>query len=133
MASKASLLNFVLLVMTYLLQVAIAKRDLHFRRCLAPISIGQLPERGQFIRCDVGPILLRKEVGVDPVSAALGKNDRAVHVVIQSLLEHTTAQIIGLLQHDLLNRSAQRMIINPSLPGRLGEPGCLENSGPWLR
>ena len=76
----------------------------------------------------VGPVLLGKQIGKDPMPPALCQDDRAVHVLVQPLLEHTSAQIVSLPPHDLVNRRNQRQIADARLPRRLAEPGRLESS-----
>jgi hypothetical protein len=51
-----------------------------------------------------------------------------VLVVIESLLENTTTQIINLAQQNLLYGQAKVNVLNLGLFGILGESGCLEGA-----
>lgn len=49
-----------------------------------------------------------------------------MHVLVQALLEHTSAQVVSLPLHDLTKRRNQRRITDARLTRRLAEPGRLE-------
>jgi hypothetical protein len=82
--------------MTYLRQILVLKEagDLFFIQSLITPCEGA--EVLQFIILDVCPILLCEQILVDPTSAALRKNDAPVHVLVEALLEDSTAQVVGL-------------------------------------
>jgi hypothetical protein len=48
----------------------------------------------RFSLLNIAPVFFCEQILIDPVLPALGKNDRAVHVVVQSFLVHAFAQII---------------------------------------
>ena len=51
-----------------------------------------------------------------------------MQVVIESLLENTSTQIVYLAQHDLLDRLAKLFIFDLRFLRVLGEPGGLEGA-----
>jgi hypothetical protein len=90
--------------------------------------VRQLFEISKLIAIDVGPILLGEQIRKNPMPTTLREHDRTVHVLVQPLLEHTTAIVVSLALHDLANRRNQRRITDARLPRRLAELGRLEGS-----
>ena len=95
---------------------------------MRPNACATLFEISKLIAIDVGPILLGEQIRKDPIPTTLREHDRAVHVLVQPLLEHSTAQVVSLTLHDLANCRNQRRITDARLPRRLAEPGRLESS-----
>ena len=54
-------------------------------------------------------------------------------VVIQALLENTTAQIISLAPHRLPRSLEERAVSDARLASSLGKPGSLEDTGIEIR
>lgn len=73
-------------------------------------------------------ILLREQELVNPVVATLGQDDAAVTVLVEPLLEHAAAQIVGLPGPDLFDSGAKRYIVDQRLACRLRKPPGFEGS-----
>ena len=62
---------------------------------MRPKAVRQFPEISKLIIIDVGSVLLGKQIGKDPMPPTLCQHDRAVHVLVQPLLEHTSGQVVA--------------------------------------
>jgi hypothetical protein len=127
-ASKASLLNFRFLVMTYLHQFFQVNllRDIHVR--FPGIETCQGTETNQLFVINIGSILLGEEINKHPISAAFRQDDGTVQIPAQALLVHATAEVIGLTQHDLPDGRTKLLGRDQRLPCRFGKPSCFENA-----
>jgi hypothetical protein len=96
----------------------------------AGIQISQPPEISQIIITDVRAILLREQIGKNPILCTPGDDDRPISVLAQPLLKDSSTQIIGLPEHHLHDRRAKFQIPNQCFPRRLGKPRGLENPLP---
>src|SRR5258708_2978898 len=128
MASKASLLNLRFVLMANLREISILDqcRKLPVRQ--HRVVLGELSELGELVVIDVVAVILREQVGIDPIPPALGEDDGAVHVLVKALLEDAAAKIAGLSLHGLPNGLAQRPIHDAGPSRRFGKPGGFENA-----
>src|ERR1700693_3920378 len=74
-ASKASLLNLPLAVMANLHPISIPKQLVHLLSCQTSVCLHQPAEAGQLIVLNVCPILLCKQILIDPEVSGSCKND----------------------------------------------------------
>jgi hypothetical protein len=112
--------------MTYLRQVFISQEPGNLRLAQHSIALGQDAEILQLVILDVCLVLLREQIRVDPVPAALRKNDASMHVLVQAFLEDPATQIVGLPLHDFSKCLAEFVITDVSLARHLGEPSDLK-------
>src|ERR1700704_1834517 len=95
--------------------------------CQAGVCFRQLPEVGQLIVRNVCPVLLGKQILIDPEVPGSGKNEGTVLILPQPLLEYAASQVVCLPQSYLLDGRTKLLIGDVRLPGSLGKPGGLES------
>jgi hypothetical protein len=118
--------------MTYLFQIFVFYELGNLFRVQRRVALGEDTELRQLDILDIVPVFLRKQILVNPVSAALRENDAPVRVPVQALLEDPAAEIIGLAPHDVTERFAQLVVSDASLPRRFGKPSGFKSPRGFL-
>ena len=85
------------------------------------ISLSQRPKPSELAMTDTALILLGKQKLINPKMPALGQDNSAMTILIQTLLPNTAAQIIGLAAKHLAECLPQFRITYPSFTGCVGK------------
>jgi hypothetical protein len=91
------------------------------------VNFGEFPEGEEFLLADVRLGLFRKHELVNPVKPGFGQNDRAMTIIVESLLPDPTSQVICLAVPDVLQRVAQLIVVYERLLCRCAEALRFEN------
>jgi len=128
MASKASLLNFLLIAIDDLLQCSDLQLPRKVVLCLSTIEVGQLAKGGQLVVVNIGPVLLGEQIGLGPELAGFRQNDRPLPIVVETFLENASTESVRLTSLDLSDGKTKHLVSNPRLPGGLREPCRFEDA-----
>ena len=108
--------------------------ELHF---LGEVAIGlpdvescQRPEAHECVLFNVGPVLLGKQIPIDPVLPATGEDQGSLLILVEALFEHAAFDVVGLAEHDLPDSGTELIIRDACLLLGFGEPGCFEDMTP---
>jgi len=85
------------------------------------ISLSQRPKPSELAMTDTALILLGKQKLINPKMPALGQDNSAMTILIQTLLPNPAAQTVSLSSQHFAKCLTQLRITNPSLTGRMSK------------